>query len=356
MKRIYALMIALIIILGAIFIPTYIFRPQFIKNIQEIPLRISQNRTKNLGLQENERSFIEKIGLTERTFELSAFSGLPLARNTVESPIAVIIENHGLAQPHQKGLSLAPIVYETYAEGGITRFMAIFASTSPERIGPIRSLRPYFLEWAKEHAHTVVHAGGSEEALANLTVSGLFDIDEEEEASNILIRDKNVEKPHNLFADMDTIRSSLPSPIHRWEAMPFIFAERKDSGDMSTIKIAFGEPYNASFVYDKEKNTYVRHQRGEIHKDHLNNKPLTPANIIVQEARITVLDDIGRLEIQTKGSGKILVFSSGSLQKGTWEKKESVTKYFNEEKEPVTLQKGQTWIIVIDSLSKISWE
>ena len=79
-------------------------------------------------------------------------------------PYAVMIDNLAAARP-QFGLSAASLVYEAPAEGGITRYLAIFsADQTSSQIGPVRSARAYFLNWAKELGATYVHVGGSPEA------------------------------------------------------------------------------------------------------------------------------------------------------------------------------------------------
>ena len=72
-------------------------------------------------------------------------------------PLAVMIENHADSRP-QSGLSRADVVYEAVAEGGISRFLAVFycgaaaGSAKPYDVGPVRSARTYFLDWASEYA------------------------------------------------------------------------------------------------------------------------------------------------------------------------------------------------------------
>ena len=62
-------------------------------------------------------------------------------------PLGIIIENHPDARP-QSGLDKASIVYEAIAEGGITRFLAIYGTYQAEKIGPVRSARTYYIDWA----------------------------------------------------------------------------------------------------------------------------------------------------------------------------------------------------------------
>ena len=80
-------------------------------------------------------------------------------------PLLVMVENHEEARP-QSGLSSADIVYETVAEGGITRFMGIYycdAQSHEIIVGPVRSARTYFLDWASEYGNNPLyaHVGGA---------------------------------------------------------------------------------------------------------------------------------------------------------------------------------------------------
>ena len=81
-------------------------------------------------------------------------------------PIAVMMDNSSDILP-QAGLSAATVVYEALAESNITRLLAIFDSQIKlEKIGPIRSARNYFMDWAEEYHGLFMHVGGSPQALA----------------------------------------------------------------------------------------------------------------------------------------------------------------------------------------------
>jgi hypothetical protein len=83
---------------------------------------------------------------------------------TTRKPIAVVVENHPDARP-QSGLNDAALVFETFAEGGITRFLAVFQENDVANIGPVRSARPYFVEWATSLKALFAHVGGNIDAL-----------------------------------------------------------------------------------------------------------------------------------------------------------------------------------------------
>ena len=108
----------------------------------------------------------------------SPLTGLQVAPKIAEQPItAVVIENHPDARP-QSGLSQAGVVYEALAEGGITRFLAFFLDEKPKEVGPIRSIRTYFVDWALEFNAPVAHVGGNIDALDIINPLGMKDMNE----------------------------------------------------------------------------------------------------------------------------------------------------------------------------------
>ncbi|MBM2821184.1 MAG: hypothetical protein HW405_944, partial [Candidatus Berkelbacteria bacterium] len=89
-------------------------------------------------------------------------------------PLAIIIENHPAARP-QIGLDKASIIYEAITEGGITRFMAIYGPRDADKIGPVRSLRTFFLDWSHEYQAFLAHVGGNIDALDRVPQEGTLD-------------------------------------------------------------------------------------------------------------------------------------------------------------------------------------
>ena len=68
---------------------------------------------------------------------MSVLSG----REAVDGQVlAVKIDDTNMAHP-QIGLEDADVVYIEQVEGGLTRLAAVFSSTIPVRIGPVRSAR-----------------------------------------------------------------------------------------------------------------------------------------------------------------------------------------------------------------------
>ncbi|MFW5888424.1 MAG: DUF3048 domain-containing protein, partial [Patescibacteria group bacterium] len=114
------------------------------------------------------------------------------------TPVAIMIDNHKNARPAY-GIDKADIVFEAEVEGSITRYLAIFNDYKEvEKIGPVRSARPYFINWASGVSALFVHCGGSPQALATIARSGIKNLDEFYKTSRFW-RDKTLPRPHNIF-------------------------------------------------------------------------------------------------------------------------------------------------------------
>ena len=119
--------------------------------------------------------------------------------SVTESLVAVIVENHKDAQP-LAGITQADIVYEAPAEGGIPRLLALFRkNTLIEKVGPVRSARPYFLDWLSEYGTPLFfHVGGSPESLRRIAQENIRDMDEFSR-SWYFWRSSQRRAPHNTY-------------------------------------------------------------------------------------------------------------------------------------------------------------
>lgn len=270
--------------------------------------------------------------------------------------IAVVIENYTPIRDLQKGLEEASIVYEAPAEGGITRLLAVYDNGQVDKIGPVRSARPYFITWASELRAGLAHVGGSFDALNSLKNNfRLFNIDEMADSKTIW-RDNTLTAPHNAYTSTGNVLNRLNKEKYFYPVNKKRF-QFKDpgatSGDIKNITIDFSlAPYAVKYVYDPISKTYTRYNGGVLHHN------IKPSNVLVQFVDTEVLDDAGRLRIQTSGTGKALVFRDGEVIEGTWEKDSSInsddqpmdeswTKFFDKNGSEVKLNKGQIWIEVV---------
>src|SRR5581483_1401572 len=124
-------------------------------------------------------------------------------QSMAKRPFAVVVENHPDARP-QSGLSQADVVYEALAEGGITRFLAIFQSQDVKSIGPVRSARTYFNDWAQEWGAVYAHVGGNSDALA-LIKAGIPGVSDADQFFNdpYFTRISSRRPPHNTYTSIN---------------------------------------------------------------------------------------------------------------------------------------------------------
>ena len=172
-------------------------------------------------------------------------------------PIAVMIDDLRPARP-QSGLSLADVVWQAPAEGGIPRYMAVFQSNIPDVVGPVRSTRLYYIAWASEWKSVYVHAGGSPQALKTLRSKGsgqyVYNADEFR-YSGTFYRLKTRIAPHNLYTTGKKLRALAKHMGAKdqaydtvWTFAPDAPLEQRPYGGTITV----GYPYNTiKYRYDR---------------------------------------------------------------------------------------------------------
>lgn len=278
--------------------------------------------------------------------------------------ISAVIDNHSDARP-QLSLSLAKIVYDIPAEGGINRYLAFFLSDEQNisNIGPIRSARPYFLDIAREYNSIMLHCGGSPEALARISKERLLTINEFYN-EKYFFRDKNYQAPHNVVADFDKIKNYLNeknfnnSNFNNW-----IFDKEKslklDNINFNeVIEIKKGQQiYNTSWSYDFDRGLYLKNLAGNKHVDNLNEQ-IYAKNLIFQFIDTEILDNELRLKIDLLGRGYAVVCMNGFCNNAYFQKNDynSRTIYYYNDDSEVIFTPGNTWIHFIDEGSSLKIE
>lgn len=306
---------------------------------------ISQTKEENTQCQDCVRRLIDGV------YVKSGKENIP--------PVAVIIENHVDARP-QAGLSKANLVYEAEAEGGITRFLAIFASGDEiEKIGPVRSARPYFVDWAHEFSALFAHCGGSPEALVKISKENIFDLNEYYN-EKFFWRDKTIASPHNVFTSSELLNNYLAGKnINEGKFLSWEYKEDEtleNSSEENEIIIGFQlSDYVVKWEYDKENNNYTRYTGGQIHKDAEDNE-IKAKNVIIEYVKAEVIDEKLRLKMENIGEGKAFVCMDGKCEKGEWRKISAVarTRFYNQNGEEFKLKAGTTWVEIVKSTYSIS--
>ena len=279
-------------------------------------------------------------------------------------PVFMVVENHPQARP-QWGLTSSDIVWEMVAEGGITRMLLMYADASriPEKVGPIRSARHYFVDLAEGFDGIFVHFGYSPMARAQIenhdvdNVNGLVD--------NYFYRDssRNVASEHTSYTTGEAIKNAIANKEYRTEIeadykSPFKFNNKTKtlSAPCSKITVAFSDSYTYSYKWSEKSKVYKCYLNENKFVDSDGNQQGFE-NVIICYTDISSIanDSKGRVDFDfSEGTG--IYVSNGSYTDITWKKGESddMLKLYNKVGDELSLNVGRTYIALMDESAEAS--
>jgi len=297
----------------------------------------------------------------------SKLTGLQVDPEVNERQVTgVMIENSIYARP-QSGLDDAGVVFEAIAEGGITRFMALYQDTSSSYLGPVRSVRPYYLQWCQGFDCAIAHVGGSPEALRYIKSKKMKDLNQFF-APAYFKRISSRPAPHNVYTSTNQLdklegkrkyNSSTYTGLDRLATEPTVNAT---AVDVKKVSINYpGSAYDAVFTYNQDTNTYKRSEGGKTHTqiDAKGKKSyITPKVVIAMAVPRVLQSDHKHSTYKVVGKGSAYIFQNGTATKVTW-RKDSVSgpiTFTDKNGNTVKLDPGKTWISALDSISDVSFK
>lgn len=296
----------------------------------------------------------------------STLTGLPVDPSVNQRTVTgVMIENSTDARP-QSGLGQAGVVFEAIAEGGVTRFLALFQDTAPSNVGPIRSARPYYEQWALGFDAGYAHVGGSPQALADIKAWGVRDLDQFANGSSYH-RVSSRAAPHNVYTSITALNqlevnkgyvtSKYTGFTRKKKAVP-----SKQPPAAKSINLTLSGPiYNAHYDYNATTNSYSRSVGGAPQIDANTNKQLSPIVVIAMVVPYSLgeLDSSGAYysNYGVIGSGPVYVFQDGEVTTGTWTKTGNSAQitFKDATGKTILLNPGQTWLTAVSTADKISY-
>ena len=275
----------------------------------------------------------------------------------------VMIENSIDARP-QSGLDQAGVVFEAIAEGGITRFLALFQDTQPNYIGPVRSARAYYIQWLLGFDAAYAHVGGSPEALQAITSWHVKDLNQFYNAGAYQ-RISTRLAPHNVYtsiAQLNDLEASKGFGKSNFTG----FLRKKEAPskapNATSINVAFsGGYYNTHYDYDPATNSYKRSEGGAAHME-LNKDgsqvQIKPKVIVALAMPYSLEADGYHSQYQTIGTGRMFVFQDGNVGIGTWSKANNNAQFTfaDANGHPFPLNPGQTWVAVAGDPKNITYQ
>ncbi len=309
-------------------------------------------------------------------------------------PLAVMIENHQDARP-QSGLSSADVVYEAVAEGGITRFMAVFycgIAAQSVNVAPVRSARTYFLPWVLEYNALYNHVGGAgncDDNTVDVRAQALCQIDQYKIINmdqfgisfptcyrNYDRLDHPVATEHTMVCVTDKLiqlaaqrgYTNVDASGVSWDQnfVPWKFkddASEKARGTATSISFVAWKGYEAQYGvrwdYDKLANVYKRFNGGVAHIDLETKQQLTAKAVVVLFADETgPVDEQGNLLYDKIGTGNAIVFEDGTATKAVWKKptlRSRTIFYDASTNKEIVFTRGQLWIEMLPTGTPVTY-
>ena len=285
----------------------------------------------------------------------SVFNGQELSENQdTYQAFGIMIENSPASRPHS-GLGLADVVYETAVETyTISRFMAVYASQHPTKVGPVRSARIPFVrmiqEWGLPYAHFGSAARGQGDAkslIESLDIPIRFDghlgINDE-----FYSRDKARRAPHNAYFNGQDAKTKIPELEYEKH---FEFGEKTkiDGQNISRLSLSYSSNNQVLYEFDPDERNYLRYINNDPMMDEYMAEQIRVRNIINLHAPHTTAESVVYVLVDFIGQGKAEYFIDGKYEQGTWRKDsyDDKTEFFDAEGNPVILLPGNTWIQVV---------
>ncbi len=274
-----------------------------------------------------------------------------------QRPIAVMIPNDSQAKKRHHGLSKAYLIYEITVEGGITRLLAVFKDVDVSQIGPVRSSRHYYLDYALENDAIYVHFGWSPQAEKDIKSLGINNLNGLYNPSNMFWRDKSFNSPNNAFTSTANVIKAATSKKYRTTSDNYKLFNYEKEVDLTQdatyqvanqVKIDYTNSTYVKYVYDSENKYYLRYNNENAHMDLLTNEQLHFKNILVVKANTTTIsgDEKGRQDLKNLGTGEGYFITNGQSIKITWtkESRNSKTIYKDLNGNEIKLTDGNTFV------------
>ena len=290
----------------------------------------------------------------------SNLSGLMVSPSLNNLPVTgVMIENSVFARP-QSGLGSASVVFEALAEGGISRFLALFQDTSPNSVGPIRSARPYYVSWDLGFDAPYSHVGGSPEALADINSWNVKDLNQFYNG-DYYQRITSRSAPHNVYTSIARLNQLEASD--GFGKSVFTSWPRKSDSPLKiptakTINLTLSSSdYNVSYAYNSAGNNYLRSEGGTPHIDANTNTQISPKVVIAIVVPWSLEADGYHLSYQTIGTGTAYIFQDGGVTIGQWSKSSNNSQilFTDSSGQSIKLNAGQTWITAVGDTGSVAY-
>ena len=291
---------------------------------------------------------------------IAPLTGRPIEAGAAANPsIAAKIDNHLQARP-QVGLDTTDIVFEEMVEGGLTRYVAVWQSTIPAELGPVRSIRPMDPDIISPFGGIVAYSGGQYRFVELMKAAPVYNaIHGQRDTADTFYRSRDKRAPHNVLVKASTVvaqHADLKPPAQQFGyAIDALSATAATEGTPTAkINLRFGAPSTPSWTWDAASGTWLRFQAG-VKDTATTGKQLTATNIVV--VRVKVDNGLGVPKSELVGSGEAWVSSGGATVHARWSKGSATSRIrlLDDNGAAVRLAPGNTWVEFVPSSGSVAF-
>ena len=292
----------------------------------------------------------------------SPLTGVQVDPELAKRPVTgIMIENSIDARP-QSGIHEAGVVFEAIAEGGITRFLTLFQETQPQYVGPVRSLRPYYIDFASAFQAPIAHIGGSPDALSQIRNGGR-DLDQFFNSGSYW-RVSSRRSPHNVytsFEKLDALNQKKGYTSSQFTPWPRKAEAKLATPTARVIDVNISSAlYNSHYDYDGVSNSYGRSEGGQAHistsgEADKSGQQIKPKVVVVLVVPYSLSGKYSVYNISAGGTA--YVFQDGGVTVGTWSKADRNSQFVFKDAngQPIGLNPGQAWVTLVANPEKVTY-
>ncbi|MCY3946255.1 MAG: DUF3048 domain-containing protein [Anaerolineaceae bacterium] len=284
--------------------------------------------------------------------------------NLQRNPVIAKVSNAPAEVRPQAGLAAADLVFEHYAEGGLTRFSAVFYGQRPTRVGSIRSARLIDLELLPMLGGLLAWSGASNGVLALLNASAhperlYMGVQYE---WPVYWREPGIPSPHNLFVNVAALTDLAASEGVTGAASlkgPLFLAQPPagETGPAQLIDLRYLAT-RVTWVYHEDSGLYYRYADGEPHLDAGSGHPLHAANVVALYADhrfSNIVESVWQgithysIAIDLGSGGAGLLFRDGRQYPLRWARPaaEGMLRFSDDQGATLAFKPGSTWLQVM---------
>ena len=289
----------------------------------------------------------------------SLLTGLPTDKN---GPVLVVkIDNSAQARPHT-GLPAADVVYVEPVEHGITRLAAVYSSSLPATVGPVRSARITDLELMAQYGRVAfAYSGAQAKFRPAIRRANMVEV----------VASKNVNRPGPGYF---RVKSRTP-PLNLYANAPALLARAKGAQPPRDIGFRFGPPVpggrpakaastsfpkaRVGFTWSPQRKQWLWVMDGKPGKD-AGGQQIGASTVVFQfvktvKSQYSDFTGANTPHAKTVGTGKAVVLRDGLAQSVTWSRANAnAPTEFTNASGRVTFAPGKVWVVLVNASGKVS--